>query len=673
MIQIFLNNLPAIPKGTNIKLTVENPYFTKSASYTYDVEFDLSIAENRKVFGNMNRMDCEKSKLILDAVLMVDNFTLLTGTATVVSVSEESVKVQLLGEAASYNYGNKMEETYIDELDLGDWYWTTFPDGSYMPTRPGLGVSGPLTWAHLPEDYEFKGNSHAVFIRLQATDSGYNPDEMMERLFDGSLPWVAFPVINTDADIMMNNYCYQRRSTLDNPNSNVYTLRLRANHGRPEWQENPREDDPQPYCGAVQPYVWLMAEKIAKATGFTLERSDNALYTDSFLKKIFIANANNYIECNKCLAHWTVNEWWTQLEQTFGLVMSVDYTTGTMKLRLRSDYYGSSVTRISVPEVVDEYTAEVDDETQADISVSNVGFVDYDNGPEDILSDFIRDNCKTDSSHATFNDLHSWAKNQGAVEIAKLKDTIFECEDNRRYIYMDGTGLIEVDMLRPRITDSRKKDLDVELKFVPARTVRGVCEIYQSGYIEAVGTFPVQVIQVNDRGDMDWYKKVATDSIDIGSLITDEDAEETSSEAESDHPDTIAIAMADFTMDTLNVAVTTRPGFTIERTQFDFPRARVRARLEGPLDGSADWVDGPWSLALTHVPWEVNLAAKQLGSSITVNTRIRYCIRFVSEQIPDVSAIFLIRNRKFVCEKIEANIDADGLDRLLTGYFYEFS
>ena len=67
-------------------------------------------------------MDVSKVSRILTAELIVDNVTVLLGTAHITAVTETSVKVQLLGAAASYNYGNKMDNTFIDELDLGDWY-----------------------------------------------------------------------------------------------------------------------------------------------------------------------------------------------------------------------------------------------------------------------------------------------------------------------------------------------------------------------------------------------------------------------------------------------------------------------------------------------------------------------------------------------------------------------
>ena len=114
MTELFIDGKIAIPnQAANIKLTSENIYFTKTSSYTYDVELPLSIAENRAIFGPINRLDVAKESRRLSARLVVDNVTVLTGEAHITSVNQNAVKIQLLGEAASYNYGKKWLDTCL--------------------------------------------------------------------------------------------------------------------------------------------------------------------------------------------------------------------------------------------------------------------------------------------------------------------------------------------------------------------------------------------------------------------------------------------------------------------------------------------------------------------------------------------------------------------------------
>jgi len=58
--------------------------------------------------------------------------------------------------------------------------------------------------------------------------------------------------------------------------------------------------------------------------------------------------------------------------------------------------------------------------------------------------------------------------------------------------------------------------------------------------------------------------------------------------------------------------------------------------------------------------------------SFQIDRCCKTIFRFVSSVLPDPSNIFVINGKRFACEKIEANIRNGVLDKLMTGYFYEF-
>lgn len=667
MIQLYLDGKLAIPKeNQTIKFTTENSFFTKSASYTYDVELPLALTENRRIFGFIQRMDQSKEPRVLTAVLIVDNVTVLSGTAHITSVTETAVKVQLLGEAASYNYGNKMDDTYIDSLDLGDWFMTTWPDGSHWEGRGNIG------WLYYAPDTHFKGTSTMVFSRAQYTDDGkWSNATLFSRIYNGTYPWVAFPVINSTADFKCNVYAYRFTDSTRKTITAFWRGYVgERSHRRPT-------DNPVVTSDAIQPFVWIMAEKIAAATGFTLNRNDNALYTNPFFKRIFIVNANNMIECNKCLPHWSVNEWWSQLENTFGLVLSVDYAGKKMVLKQRNDHYRQRATTVCLKNVVDEYTSDVDDETHVDISVNNVGFADFDADPADLLDEYIMTNCDVNTDFNSIVDLLSWGKSQS--NLTEYKGTLFKCKDGRQFIYTEAEGFVEVNQFRPRLTDE-KEDVEVELKFVPARFVDAECEFFDyirngsgasgtQGKDVPIGSFTVQMLQVPDISEMDWYKKNAYSEIDIESLINEEE-EETS--ATEDKTDVIYLAILP-TSPGENITSSTEltTGGTFSGTIWH-PRPRLRARVKASLSDTTPTTEDPqYSLSLIPIEGLSNLAANTINGSIVIGTKVRQCIKFIADSIPDPASIFLIHNRRFVCEKIEADITTDGLKKLLTGYFYE--
>lgn len=77
-----------------------------------------------------------------------------------------------------------------------------------------------------------------------------------------------------------------------------------------------------------------------------------------------------------------------------------------------------------------------------------------------------------------------------------------------------------------------------------------------------------------------------------------------------------------------------------------------------------------WSLSLR--PTQAAHYIGQLhGNGYSFNTKAKSTIKFVSDEIPDPKSIFIIRNKRYGCEKIEASVKADGFDQLMTGYFYE--
>lgn len=671
MIQLFLDGHLVIPTdNSSIKLTVENPYFTKSTSYTYDVELPLAIVENRELFGFINRIDVEKEAKTFDARLIVDNVCVLAGTAHITSISETAVKVQLLGSAASYNYGNKMDSLYIDELDMGDWYTATWPDKTYFNHRSG-------TWEPVTDDIDdLKGINSIVFGRtMYDADGSYSYEIQIRNLFNGSLPWVAFPTVNSSAEITCNNFCYRFKDI----NTTQLEPVLKTFIGDSPYRSSAVD------VGCIQPYVWFMAQIVAKATGFSLSKEDNALYTNEFFRKIFIVNTNNLILCNKCLPHWTVNEWWTQLEQTFGVILSVDYETRKIKLLHRNDHYASVAATKHLTEIVDEFSADVDDETQSDISVSNVGFADFDSSKAERLSEFILKTADIDRRFDNLADLAAWAAEQGSDEMKSKKSVIFECGDGRHFIYTEAEGLIEVDMFRNRIVKENREDIDIELKFVPAQFVEDETYIFRGEhhgvhggpgapnmlrpYFEVVHTIsPVRVLSAPGITEMDWYKD-RDNTLDIEAIINEEEEEGSITD---DTPDVIYIAIANFNMASINIDLTVSTGEHVNQV-LQYPESYLRERSHAALGGNPVKDDAPYSLSLIPIVGQQNLAANTIVNSVSIDTTVRHCIRFISDRVPDPGDVFIIRNRRFVCEKIEVDIASTGLRKLMTGYFYEYN
>ena len=76
----------------------------------------------------------------------------------------------------------------------------------------------------------------------------------------------------------------------------------------------------------------------------------------------------------------------------------------------------------------------------------------------------------------------------------------------------------------------------------------------------------------------------------------------------------------------------------------------------------------PYSLSLNDVcPDSVG---HRLSTLSLFHSNIPYTIQFQANKLPDVNKVFLIGNKQYLCEKIETEIDVDGLSKVLKGTFY---
>ncbi len=669
MIELFLDGLRAIPKdNASIKVTLENPYFTKSASYTYDIELPLDIDENRRIFGYIGRIDVSKEERCLTASLMADNNPVVIGLANITSVTETAVKIQILGGNAAYNQRNKLDKVFIDELDLGDWYDYTWPDGSWWDGEK---------WRYSP-GRKLRGNTSLIFWRTLGSTAGQRDEAGMytqiNNICDGNYPWVAYPVINSTCDFVCNPIGYYEGEYQEGGTPRAFYIDV--------------YDSREAYLRgevtnfAVQPFVYVMAELIAKATGMTLKREDNALYTDPFLRRIFIVNANNCILCNKCLPHWSVNDWWTYVEDAFGVAALMDPVAGTMEIVKRSAFYNDGRSSPTVlAEVVDGFTAEIGDETNFDISVASVGFDGHDNCDIDILPEIVMNNAVFNDAFTSTEQLAAWFKTLPQSQVKNYKNVIFRVKDGRWFIISTKakspvTVLLEVNMLRPRCDNSESDDVDVSLKFVPASWKDYDIPVHPASKANIAlsdwpkASIPFKILVKPDISNMEWYKD-ATDTFDIDSYLNNSDDTQEEHQSDTDLPDVVYIALANFDNRAEVDAHLEYYDGVKKDTRFRYPAAITRQQVVIGSSGAVLESGSADSLSLIPVPGQNNLANSTIADSVRVNSRIKHCFSFVSSSIPNPNTVFLIRNKRFVCEKIEINVSASGLDRLMTGYFYE--
>ena len=118
-VQLFLNDTEVVIDSTQeIKVTKENPYITLSDSYTLDVSIPLTILQNRRFFGNIQRVDTSKQYREFACRLLCANALVMEGTAHIVQSTDLLVKVQLACGVSALKMSSEQEGTYIDRMNL---------------------------------------------------------------------------------------------------------------------------------------------------------------------------------------------------------------------------------------------------------------------------------------------------------------------------------------------------------------------------------------------------------------------------------------------------------------------------------------------------------------------------------------------------------------------------
>lgn len=664
MIHLEINSLPAVLKDNlSFKLTSCNPYFANTSTFSYELELPMTAPQNRAIFGNISRRDCPKQSAELDAVLYDGTVKLMSGKAKVITVTDQAVKVQLLGHASAYNYDSDMNETYIDELEMGDWYNLLYGGAPY--SQPQYGSAWLIALAN----------------RVYALDTlGLFYDGWINGQYDG-YACVFYPVVNSTNSVTCNEFVFREKT----PGSLDFRL---------EYPYSPPGDSSQ-HVGlpqvkvAPQPKLWFMSKLIAAATGYTLHDSDNALLSDGLLRRVFIANANIHVRADRCLPHWTVAEWWSNLEAAFGVVMVIDDSNKSLKLVKRADRYGLSAgNSVVIDDVLDEYSVDMDSDNAKETSSGNTGFADFDTSPWTRIPDELRSAVQLEHvEYATLADLAA-AVADGSLEWDKSK--IYIAGDGRHYVWDSNIpGIREVDQFGPRIVKESNSNIDVELKFIPCDIVDSTAKLclktYDGDklYDDVLCTVPIRVLSRPDLDNFSWYESddsLSPKPLDVGEQLALLDAGE-SSDRDDGKEDKVYIAIApgfsDETAETMHYKYS---GYHNISQYYNFeadlryPRGWLHPgqwwnATTGVIDGNKETC----GLNLRTVAGCPTLGGVVQEGGVTVDGAAKFCISFIADSVPDPTSLFIIHNKPYICEKLELTVKQQGVSKQITGYFYAMS
>ena len=657
MITLHIDGKPVITKsGTTIKLVRENPLFTESGDYTFDITLPLAgCTKNQRALGLRHRPEVRLDDLCGKRMPFVLQTTVLRidGTAVVTSVNQDEAKVQLLAGASDLNVSATTPQgtdVYIDEMDLGRAYEKEVPDADADGDR----YIGESKYTLSPRDklrqwVQETDNDEPIYGSANVTDC------------------VLFPVWSSADDGFANARGLREFFVSGTKTDEKYRYPITS----------PSETYDDGLVFAAQPYLVVIIERVLESLGYRVRRNE---IRGTWMQDIFVANTRSEYKFANVLPHWTVREFLDEVRRFFGVSIVVP-KSGVAEIIRRANYYNAASSVISLTEVSDEHSADIDDDEDGskDISTANVDYEQPDTDDMLRLPDEVWENAIVQVfSYETI--LRQWAAQNIPEDKRETSAWLLVDEDQGHtfaYLRSKQNGeyhLVQVDCCPPLIRgggqySGKGRDIGITLRIIPAK-------------MEWV---PITYIKSTLNGRY-YENSIEQDCMPVPTLVSSDTLckinETYSVDAAINSENSSQENTTDERPDILRVALNTGTKWHYERAT-EYPRGPEKADLPVPLgiayckqnDGYYIPIIGAgnkdqFNLTKTKSP---SIRADAIETGYHVDTRCLHCFAFTDDCPIDVAAVFLIRNRRYVCQKIEYEIDEDGVRPMKRGYFYELN
>lgn len=627
MIHCTVNGKIAVPSSTDkIKVTYANQYIEDSGSYTYDITFPMSIHANQVVFGNVHRFDVHKPTTAFDdCKLFADNRLFISGKGTVTSVSESAVKLQIVGGKSRIKYNSKFEQHYVDEIDYPDVKITSGIDAM----RYGL-------------------------MGVTSVDCSTKPSMVLVDLTNGvnvGQPGVAlfYPIYDETYDCMSN---YLAAATFDKLTFEGHKL--------------PGGTVPFMRVLAVQPNLLYVLKFILNSEGYTVIRND---YDCAPWRRLYVASARRSCLIKHALPHWSVYTFIEEFRKLFNASFVFDDVAMTVSIIATNELTNNEAVSY---DCLDEYSAEYDEDGLSNLATSNVEY-DFDDSTERDWREFIPLSVLKQYPVQTYDNTDAMTNAASAMTVKERRSTIFKV-GYTYYIWAmlpkdgdpeskDETEQRTLCGLFNPIMRDKESDNVVDLKMIPVAMIQRK-RIHSKMLLPFTDRIPNKIVCMPSMSN---DKDTSLDNMTVGDdgeyYVSVQDAMQGAdiSSNEEDADEKIRLMFSgDWVRDLKNGKVVRGGTFGNDNTYTRYPICLTDSRMYPKLTGVGEDV----SLSLERMPYNNNV-------NVEIDTHNLYCVKFVTDDIPDPSKIYIFHNRRFVCQKIEMDVSNDGIGKLKTGYFYE--
>ena len=621
MITCIINGHRAYPISTSsIKVTYANQYVTDDGEYTYDITFPMNILANREIFSNVSRMEVKKNIAKFDdCKLYVDSRIIMSGVGTILSVNQQEVKLQIVGGKSRIKFNDKMTKHYIDEIDLG------------IADKPGYTVD--KGWSQ-----GWKG--------LQKIKDIYRLDDDKSKFLGVEGKWCFVPVRDETNDMIANFVGVDKTQVFIGYNAPFIV--------------NP----------AVQPNLMYIFRKVVEYEGYTLKRND---FDCKPWNLLYIASAYKTRELRRALPHWSSYTFIEEFRKLFNATIVFDDIQKTCSVIKKSELTNADSVAI---EPLDEYTTDYDED--GSFSTSSTANLEYNLGDSanrdnyEVISKKVFENFEIVHSTGIWEPQNQFQGTTQSWSEKQKRQTIIECNGSY-YIYVENEGDSKTWQLAgvwsPLIRDSSSDDY-VDLNISPAAQVVedinfktaiiGEDNYYEKRCLLSIPNDKEPDSKECDVDDDGYSYTSVQDAIDDESSMDDSEAEE---EVMS------VFFILPGKVQAFNVPYG-RISWVGEKSRWPMFITDYRINSDYTYEGMLVTAGNNFSLSLNSVANGAVSLAEFHSKAFHIDNKNCMEVKFKSDDIPDPSKIYIIHNKRFVCEKIEMEVKDDAIEPVYTGYFY---
>lgn len=613
--EIYINNqLAALKQGSSFDFVAENRYFSGADSYTLAMTFPLKdCPQNIAIFGHINRKDVQAQNLLFDCEIR-DKAFVQYGSITVTEINETEVKCQFLEGKSVQNFAVTFDEMYINELELG------YPDTS----RDHMVCEFPFM-----KDYRW--------------GQGY----------------LAIPWVNNNTGNIQNKWKAHHTLWADRVQGLSY-----------------------------QAYMWYIVGLIFDKLGYTCNL-DSWKYHYKW-GALLCCNTLPYAwgirNWARALPHWTLTEFLEQLELLMNCEFDIDHGTKTIVFSWSSNNFLAGG-HVEIDNVVDEFT-----ETPAKAEESK-----YKAEMERQYAECRHRMWKYMVCPAAIDKMYTFATDvYTRVQFDNMAAMVSALKAN--YEHLDNYNLTGFPF--NRLYYVRDVDMYFAMRIYKRKaTWQSTYYLYEMECtMQALNSFCPTDPKAEQAEELKivpaWLDEVINDNKGVKHLclfldcpdMQINDGQNDPDEQANDPEEDKEFFMSDFNsmpcfyaaqdesaktqefFDKIYVAfwatyANGSPNLP-EEDYNDFIRwpVPVRDRAEVDLDWTV-WQNDEFSLRFNDND-STNLYIKHIDP-----TR-KYTFKWIADTIPNPRAVFHIRGRKYICEKITATFTTEGMSQLLKGDFY---